>query len=71
MINQIEATSVPKYRELFTKKIWEMVQQLDELMEYFPDYLDDKLFYKNFMFSKNFNYVSADLDRGSEGCKEK
>ena len=43
--------SVPRFHELNVKDIWELVKEVDELLQYFPDYPDGQLPERDFLFT--------------------
>ena len=43
------ASNVPKYPELSVEKLWEFIQEWDDLTDYFPEFEDSKLPERDFM----------------------
>ena len=41
--------SVPKYQEISVEKLWNMVKEWPDLLDYFPDYEADQLPERNFI----------------------
>ena len=64
MLKQVDVIKlhIPKYKELKVQAIWDLVKDVDEVFSYFPDYTDNQIPERDFLF-KILSTIRTDVIR--------
>jgi hypothetical protein len=63
--------AIPFYRELSVKHVWETFKQNEAIMEYMPDYEDDELPERTFLYTIVATIYPNETERLVQNCRAK